>query len=138
MKDQPLNYPGTTKLISIVPSLDTEVCDMQTHLLSETRKLNSKVERITISKDLPYAQRRFAEEGHLSNVIFLSDYKTGIFGRTTGLQIERNDLLARALIVVDTKGIVRYLQITPEIYELPDLEKAIEKANKVAGEGGHG
>jgi thiol peroxidase len=129
MKPELLVTPGKVTLISVVPSLDTEVCDRQTHLLSEGHGLNAAVERITVSRDLPYAQGRFAEKAGLKNLKFLSDYKTGEFGRGTGLEIERNGLLARALIVVDKAGVVRHLQVTPKIYALPDLEKAIGVAN---------
>lgn len=129
MKDEPLGANGHVRLISVVPSLDTEVCDRQTHDLSETKTLKAGVERITVSRDLPYAQGRFAEKDKLANLRFLSDYRSGEFGKKTGLEIERNGLLARALIVVDGAGVVRYLQVTPKIYALPDLRKAIEAAN---------
>lgn len=132
MKSEVLNPDGRVKLISIIPSIDTEVCDQQTHILGETRALNSKVDRITISKDLPYAQSRFAEESKIKNVKYYSDYKTGEFGRSLGLEIQRNGLLARAIVVVDGRGIIRHFQIVPKIYVLPDMARAIKVANELA------
>lgn len=132
MKPFVLVADGKVRLISVVPSLDTPVCDVQTHQLSETAVLDPAVERITVSMDLPYAQRRFLEEAKLGNVTYLSDYRERSFGQATGLILERNGLLARSLIVVDGKGIVRHLQIVPEILTLPDLAGAYQVANELA------
>jgi thiol peroxidase len=129
MQSEKLAESGVVHIISIVPSLDTEVCDRQTHLLDEGQGLDKNVQRITVSRDLPYAQRRFKEEAKLQHVTFLSDYRGGAFGRNAGLEIERNGLLARAVIVIDRQGVVRYFQITPEIYRLPDMDKAFAEAN---------
>lgn len=132
MKPFVLAADGKVRLISVVPSLDTPVCDVQTHQLSEALDLAGTVERVTVSMDLPYAQRRFVEEAKLENVTYLSDYRDQSFGRATGLILERNGLLARALIVVDGQGIVRHLQIVPEILTLPDLAAAYKTANELA------
>ncbi len=134
MKTAALGGAGKVRIISVVPSLDTPVCEIQTHLLSETKHLNPEVERITISRDLPYAQRRFLEEAKLGNITYVSDFKAGEFGEKTGLKILRNDLLARAILVVDRKGTVRYLQVVPEITQMPDMEKAFAEANAIASE----
>lgn len=123
---------GQVLLLSIVPSLDTKVCEVQTHDLSEQgAKLPSDIVRITISRDTPFAQKRFAEEAKLTSLTYLSDYRDGSFGRATGLLVEDNMLLARAVILVDKKGIVRYLQVVPELSHLPDLEAAVRKAEEV-------
>ncbi len=132
MAPERIKPDGKVKFISILPSLDTEICDQQTHLLSETTELNKNVDRITISKDLPYAQRRFAAEAKLQNVRYFSDYKSGDLGRTLGLEIERNGLLARAIVIVDGEGVVKYFQIMPKIYTLPDMAKAINIANELS------
>jgi len=68
----------------------------------------------------------------LKNIRYFSDYKDGTFGNSTGLEIDHNHLLARAIIVVDKKGFVRHLQITPKIYKLPDMDKAISIANELS------
>lgn len=132
MMPETLAAQGRVLLIIAVPSLDTPVCDAQTHLLSETKTLDPRVVRVAVSPDLPYAQRRFSKKARLTNITYLSDYRTGAFGRETGLQIQRNGLLARAVMVVDRGGIVRHLQIVPEITHLPDMEAAFAAANAAA------
>lgn len=116
---------GKVRIISVVPSLDTTTCEVQTHELSEKNGgLDKQVELITISMDLPFAQSRFAKESKISNVTFLSDYKDREFGNNNGLLIEPLALLTRAIIVTDKDNIVRYLQIVPEITALPDMPAA--------------
>jgi thiol peroxidase len=99
--------------------------------LGESKALDPRIERITISLDLPYAQRRFVEESHLGNIVFYSDYRENNFAKSSGLQIMRNGLLARSVIVIDRNGIVRHLQIVPEIRQMPDMEKAFAVANQL-------
>jgi thiol peroxidase len=132
MEPAVLGGTGRVRVIDTLPSLDTPVCDRQTHILGESTSLDPKIERITVSADLPYAQRRFADESKLQGITYLSDYRGGAFGRATGLQLERNGLLTRAVIVVDGEGVVRHLQIVPEILQLPDMAKAFAVANKLA------
>lgn len=120
---------GKVRIISIVPSLDTKVCEQQTHYLSEKNMgLDRMVELITISIDTPFAQKRFAEEAKISNVTFLSDFRAADFGKAHGLLLKDLHLLSRALLVVDKDNKVRYLQITPELAQLPDLEEAFRFA----------
>jgi thiol peroxidase len=120
---------GHVKIISVVPSIDTRICEQQTHLFSDTAAIDPRVERITLSRDLPSAQERFADESGMENVRFLSDYKSGEFGRASGLLMKDTDLLARAILVVDQNGVVKHLQIVPEMTRLPDIAKAVEVAN---------
>ncbi len=120
---------GAVLFLSIVPSLDTPVCEEQTHYLGEEGdKLPKEVRRITISRDTPFAQKRFAKEAKLMNLQYLSDYKEGEFGRATGLLMDKMMLLARSIVLVDKKGIIRYIQVVPEITRLPDMERAFQKA----------
>ena len=120
---------GSVFLLSIVPSIDTAVCEAQTHYLGEEGdRLPASIRRITVSRDTPFALKRFAKEAKLEDVQYLSDYKEGEFGRSTGLLIDELKLLARSVILVDKKGIVRYIQVVPEITNLPDMEAAFEKA----------
>ena len=120
---------GKVRIISVVPSVDTPTCEAQTHQLSEKdRKLAEKVEMVTISMDLPFAQQRFAKEAKIKNVTFYSDYKSGQFGQNNGLMIDPLHLLARAVIVTDKNNIVRYIQIVPEVTELPDMAAAMDAA----------
>ena len=126
---------GSVLLLSLVPSLDTRVCEAQTHLLGEVRSgFPLGIERITISRDTPFAQKRFAREARLGHLRYLSDYKQGEFGRAAGLLVEGSMLLARSVIVVDRKGIVRYIQVVPDLGHLPDLERAVERAMEFARE----
>ncbi|MFN0038838.1 MAG: thiol peroxidase [Burkholderiales bacterium] len=120
---------GKVRIISVVPSVDTPTCEAQTHELSEKdRKLAEQVDMITISMDLPFAQQRFAKEAKIKNVTFYSDYKTGEFGMNNGLLIDPLHLLARAVIVTDQNDVVRYLQVVPEVTELPDMPAAMKFA----------
>ncbi len=130
MKDVDLSKErGAVLFLSIVPSIDTVVCEEQTHYLGEAgEKLSKEIRRITISRDTPFAQKRFAEEAKLTNLQYLSDYKEGEFGKATGLLIEKTMLLARSIVLVDKKGTIRYIQVVPEITRLPDMEKAFQKA----------
>lgn len=126
---------GKVLFLSIVPSVDTKVCEAQTHYLGEEGdRLPSEVQRIAISRDLPFAQKRFAEEAKLTDLRYLSDYKEGEFARATGLLVDGLKLLARSVVIVDKRGSVRYLQIVPEIAHLPDMESAFLKAEQLAGE----
>ena len=123
---------GTILLISLVPSIDTKVCETQTHFLGEQgARLPAGIERITISRDTPFAQKRFAGEAKLEKITFLSDYRDGSFGRATGLLLADSMLLARSVIVVDRDGIVRYIQVVPEMSHLPDMEAAFSKAESL-------
>jgi thioredoxin-dependent peroxiredoxin len=120
------SFKGKVTLLSVVPSLDTPTCDKQTHILSEENKGLDKIANlITISRDLPFAQKRFAKKTKMQNITFLSDYRDAEFGKQTGLLIKENRLLARAIIILDSKGIVRYLEIVSELSKLPDMEKAM-------------
>lgn len=123
---------GTIRIISVVPSLDTKVCEQQTHYLSEQNKgLDAKVDLFTISVDTPFAQNRFAKEAKITNVTFLSDFRGGDFGRTHGLLLEGPHVLARAVMVVDEHNIIRYLQITPDLANMPDMDAAFAAAREL-------
>ena len=123
---------GKVRIISVVPSLDTPVCEEQTHYLSEKNKgLDKMVELVTISVDTPFAQKRFAKEAKIANVTFLSDYRDAEFGKAYGLFINGPHILARTVMVVDANNTVRYLQVSPELVQLPDLEKAFTVAKSL-------
>ena len=130
MKEVNLNdYRGSVLFLSIVPSIDTKVCEAQTHSLGEEGDvLPATIKRIAISRDTPFAQARFAKEADLEDIHYLSDYKEGAFGRSTGLLIDGPRLLARSVLIVDKQGIVRYIQVVPDITNLPDMDKAFAKA----------
>lgn len=127
---------GSVLLLSMVPSLDTPVCEEQTHYLGEAGNgVPKSVKRIVISRDTPFAQKRFAKEAKLTNLQYFSDYKQGDFARSTGLLIDGLMLFARSVIVVDKQGIVRYIQVVPEMSHLPDMDRAFAKVKELATEG---
>lgn len=123
---------GKVRIISVVPSLDTPVCEQQTHYLSEKNKgLDKMVELVTVSVDTPFAQKRFAQEAHIANITFLSDYKDAEFGKAYGLFLKGPHILARTIMVVDAHNTVRYIQVTPELTQLPDLDEAFAVAKSL-------
>ena len=123
------SFKGKVCVLSAVPSLDTPVCDAQTHYLGEQGdKLPQQIKRITISRDTPFAQKRFAKEAKLTDIQYLSDHGEAAFGRSTGLLIDDLTLLSRSVILVDRAGKVRYIQVVPDITHLPDMELAFQKA----------
>ncbi len=125
---------GKVRIISVVPSLDTPVCEQQTHYLSEKNGgLDESVELITVSVDTPFAQVRFAREAAIENVTFLSDYRDAAFGRAHGLLVEGPHFLARAVLVVDADNVVRYLQVNDELAAMPDMEAAFRVARSLVG-----
>jgi len=126
---------GSVLFLSIVPSLDTPVCDAQTHYLGEEGdKLSPEIKRITISRDTPFAQKRFAKEAKLADLQYLSDHGNASFGRSTGLLIDDLMLLSRSVILVDKEGKVRYIQVVPDVTHLPDMEKAFQRAEQLQSE----
>jgi len=120
---------GRVRIINVVPSLDTPTCNAQTHeLVEKDPTLAQNVELVTVSMDLPFAQARWQRAAKAKDMIFLSDYKTGEFGMSTGLLIVPLHLLTRTVIVTDKNGVIRYMQIVPEITELPDMDAAMAAA----------
>ena len=123
---------GKVRIISVVPSLDTPVCEQQTHYLSEKNKgLDKMVELVTVSLDTPFAQKRIAGEAHITNVTFLSDHRGAEFGTANGLFLKGPHILARTVMVVDPNNTVRYLQITPELTQLPNMDEAFAVAKSL-------
>lgn len=120
---------GKVRILNIVPSLDTATCEEQTHELSETNEgLDKQVQLVTISMDLPFAQRRFAKEAKIANVTFFSDYRGASFGNNAGLLVKQTHLLARAVLVVDKDNVVRHMQVMPDLGNLPDMQQAFKVA----------
>ncbi len=123
---------GKVTLVSVVPSLDTPTCEEQTHILSEKNGgLDQSVDLVTISRDLPFAQTRFAKKAKMANIRFLSDYRDAEFGKASGLLMKENRLLARAILVLDREGVIRYLEIVPELSALPKMQEAFEFARNL-------
>lgn len=119
------NYDGQKKLISVVPSIDTGVCDKQTRKFNEEAAQEDGVV-LTISVDLPFAQKRWCASNGLDNVITLSDHKDLSFGKNYGVVMEELRLLARSVFVLDKNNKVVYSEIVSEGTDFPDFESALE------------
>jgi len=126
------SYKGKVCVISVVPSLDTPVCDMQTRKFNEAAgNLGENVAMLTISMDLPFAQARWCGAAGVDKVVTLSDHRDAAFGEAYGLLIKELRLLARAIFVVDPGGTVRYFQLVKEIGEEPNYDDALEAVKKL-------
>jgi len=121
------SFEGNVTVISSVPSLDTPVCDMETRRFNQiASELGPQVEIITISMDLPFAQSRWCGAAGVENVKTYSDHRDASFGNAYGVLIKEMRLLARAVFVVDTKGIISYIQVVAEMSNEPDYDQVIE------------
>ncbi|MBN6202789.1 thiol peroxidase [Staphylococcus saprophyticus] len=118
-------YDGQKKLISVVPSIDTGVCDQQTRKFNEEASQEDGVV-LTVSVDLPFAQKRWCASNGLDNVITLSDHKDLSFGKNYGVVMEELRLLARSVFVLDKNNKVVYSEIVSEGTNFPDFESALE------------
>ncbi|OPA81130.1 lipid hydroperoxide peroxidase [Paenibacillus selenitireducens] len=120
------DYAGKIKLISVVPSLDTGVCDAQTRRFNEeASKLGENVVILTVSADLPFAQARWCGAAGIDKVITLSDYKSNSFGEAYGVLIKEFRLDMRAVFVLDANDTITYVQVLEEMTEHPNYEGAI-------------
>jgi len=121
------SYRGKVCVISAVPSLDTPVCDMETRRFNhEAADLGSDVAIVTVSMDLPFAQKRWCGAAGVDKVVTLSDHRAAAFGEAYGVLIKELRLLARAIFVIDKEGIIRYIQLVKEISEEPDYDAVLE------------
>ncbi|HZH93907.1 MAG TPA: thiol peroxidase [Tissierellaceae bacterium] len=119
------------KIISVVPSLDTGVCELQTIRFNDEAAELEDVAILTISMDLPFAQKRFCSANDIDKVVTLSDHRDLDFGTKYGFEIEELRLLARGIVVLDEDNIVRYVQYVPEATDHPDYDKALEAAKSL-------
>ena len=128
------SYKGKVVVISAVPSLDTPVCDVETRRFNvEAGKLGDDVAVLTISMDLPFAQKRWCGAAGVSHVTTLSDYMDANFGLAYGVLIKDLRLLARAVFVIDKDNTIRHIEVVSEITKEPDYEvclKAVEACLK--------
>lgn len=120
------------KIISVVPSLDTGVCELQTINFNQAAsELGDDVLILTISVDLPFAQKRFCGAKGIDRVITLSDHKDLSFGLNYGFVMEEHRLLARGIVVLDRDNTVRYVEYVKEVTTHPDYDKALEAVKKL-------
>jgi len=117
---------GKVRIISAVPSIDTPVCDTETRRFNqEAANLPDKVVLLTVSVDLPFAQKRWCGAAGIDRVATLSDYRTRSFGKNYGVLIKELLLLTRAIFVIDASDTIRYIQIVPEVTSEPDYAAVI-------------
>ena len=133
LKDVSLSaFKGKIKIISSFPSLDTPVCDLQVKEFNKRASgLSQDIVVIGISKDLPFAQKRFCSENAIKNETVLSDYKTASFGINYGLLIEELQLLARSVHIIDKNDIIRYSQIAADITNSLDFDAVLKALEEV-------
>jgi thiol peroxidase len=126
------SFKNKVCVLCSVPSLDTSVCDTETRRFNkEAENLGDDVAVLTISMDLPFAQKRWCGAAGIKNVQTLSDHRNASFGNAYGVLIKELRLLARAVFIVDKKGIVRYVQIVDELTNEPDYDAALEAVGKL-------
>ncbi len=122
-------FRGKVCIVSSVPSLDTSVCDRMTRRFNEEAgSLGEDVAVLTISMDLPFAQKRWCGAAGIENVQTLSDHREAAFGKAYGILIKELRLLARAVFVVDKQGVIRYVEIVKELTNEPNYEAALTAA----------
>ncbi len=119
---------GKVKLISVVPSVDTGVCELQTIRFNQEASQLSDAAVITISCDLPFAQARFCGAKGIENAVVVSDYRDNDFGINYGFLMEEFKLLNRGIVVIDKDDVVRYVEYVSENTDHPDYDKAIAAA----------
>jgi len=127
------DFKEQTLLISVVPSLDTGVCSLQTKRFNEeVTKLPKNITILTISNDLPFAQKRFCKVENIEQVKVLSDSVWRDFGENYGLLIKDMGLLTRAIFIIDSQGVVQYKELVANISQHPNYESALAAVKSIA------
>lgn len=127
------NFKGKTKLVSVVPSLDTPVCDQQTKRFNEeASKLPSDTVVLTVSADLPFAQSRWCGAAHADKIKTLSDHRDAGFGKAYGVLIKELRLLSRSIFVIGPDDRIQYVEYVKEITQHPNYEKALASLREKA------
>ena len=125
------SFRGKVLILSFVSSLDTETCSLETRRFNqEAAALGDDVAIVTVSMDLPFAQKRWCAAAGVDNVITISDYKDRCMAEHYGVMIKESGLHARSVFVIDKQGKVRYNQLVPEIADEPDYGPILEHAKK--------
>ncbi len=126
------DFRGKVLIVSSVPSLDTPVCDMETRRFNaEAANLGGDVRILTVSMDLPFAQKRWCGAAGVDKVKTVSDHREAAFGKAYGVLIQELRLLARSVFVVDREGIVRYVQHVKEVSQEPDYAAVMAAVKKL-------
>ena len=130
LKPVALGEGGSVRIFSVVPSLDTPVCDAQTKRFSDEIAKMDGVEVITVSMDLPFAMSRWCGAFGVDKVKMLSDHKTASFGTNYGTLIEPLRIESRAIFVVDKNNVIQHVEYVSEVADHPNYETALEAAKK--------
>lgn len=131
---QPVTLASTGKKVrvfSVIPSLDTPVCDMQTKKFNEAAAGMSNVDFYTVSVDLPFAQKRWCNAFAVDNVKMISDHKEASFGSNYGTLIKDWRIESRAIFVVDQAGVVQHVEYVPEVAEHPNYDAVLSKVREL-------
>jgi thiol peroxidase len=127
------DFKGKVVILSSVPSLDTKVCSIQTRRFNkEASALGKDIQIVTLSEDLPFAQKRFCSAAKIGAMLVFSDSVEREYGLKYGLLMKGRSLLARAVIVVGKDGKVAYEEIVPDLSHEPDYVKALAAAKAAA------
>lgn len=125
---------GKTRLVSVIPSIDTGICDAQTRRMNEEAgTLGDDVIVLTVSADLPMAQGRWCGAAGVDHVKMLSDHADMAFGKAYGTAINELRLDQRAIFIIDSDDTVRYVEYVPEIAQHPDYDAALSALKSIAG-----
>jgi thiol peroxidase len=116
------SFKGKTVVIAIYPSIDTGVCQKQNFQFNKIADSMDDVHVLSVSLDLPFAQKRYCAAEGLNSIVTLSDYKEREFGNKYGFLIKELALLARGTVVIDKQGVVRLVEVVPEITTEPDYD----------------
>jgi thiol peroxidase len=120
------------RIFSVVPSLDTPVCDMQTKRFNDEAGKLGDLTIYTVSMDLPFAQKRWCGAFGVDHVKMLSDHKDSSFGEAFGTLIKELRILSRAIFVVDKDNVIRYVEYVKEVSEHPNYDAAMAAAREAA------
>ena len=123
---------GKLRVVSVVPSIDTPVCDAQTRFFNQDASKFPDVAILSISVDLPFAIKRYCAAQGIENLTTLSDHKALDFGSKYGFVIEELRLLSRGVIVIDKDDIIRYIQYVPNVEDAPDFDSALAAVKALA------
>jgi len=127
------DYRAQICVISSVPSLDTPVCDMETRRFNqEAESLGQDVKILTVSMDLPFAQKRWCGAAGVDRVVTLSDHRDAAFGMAYGVLIKELRLLARAVFIIDREGVIRYIQLVKELTQEPDYDAVLSALKEMS------
>ncbi len=121
------------RIVLTVPSLDTPVCSREAAAFDQKIAALKDVTVVLVSRDLPFSQKRACAAGHIERLVLLSDFDQAALGRAWGLSIKETGLLARAVVVLDAAGTVRWQQIVPNLAQEPDYDGALKAAGELTG-----